>query len=95
MADRPRAEYTPDGWVMIYTGAELNSRGLAFSSDGMHWEPFTGNPIIAKQDFQDWGENTWDTNLLYHDGAYYYYMEVGSLSNTQIFLATFEGSLKP
>ena len=95
MADRPRAQYTPDGWVMIYTGAELNSRGLAFSSDGMHWEPFTGNPIIAKEDFQDWGENTWDTNLLYHDGAYYYYMEVGSLSNTQIFLATFEGSLKP
>jgi sucrose-6-phosphate hydrolase SacC (GH32 family) len=91
--DRPRAQYTPEGWVMIYTGSDLNDRGLAFSDDGIHWQDYASNPIISAPDYSRFGSNTWDTNLVYYDGVFYYYMEIGSLNNTQIFLATHEGSL--
>jgi predicted GH43/DUF377 family glycosyl hydrolase len=93
-ADRPRVVLAADGWVMIYTGSILNNRGLAFSADGIQWEQYANNPVITEEDFPISG-TTWDTNLVYFEGTYFYFMEIGTLARTAIFLATHDGPLHP
>lgn len=90
--DRPIVELTPDGYVMIFMGGILNRRGLALSQDGVHWEQYVQNPVITDNEFPIPG-NTWDTALLYVNGMYYYYMEIGTRDGTDIYLTTHEGSL--
>ncbi|HLF90924.1 MAG TPA: hypothetical protein VI451_18420 [Anaerolineales bacterium] len=89
---RPVPVLTPDGWVMIYAGGDINKRGLATSQDGIHWTTHPANPVITRLNFPISG-NTWDTALVYHDGAYYYFMEIGSQSKTNIYLTIHEGPL--
>jgi hypothetical protein len=36
---------------------------------------------------------TWDTALLFHDGKYFYWMEIGSQGGTNLYLAMHDGSL--
>jgi predicted GH43/DUF377 family glycosyl hydrolase len=93
--DRPRVVKSPDGWVMIYqAGTKVEERGLAISNDGIHWEKYSDNPIFNKDVFPIPNAKTWDTNLLYHDGRYYYFMELGSLNGTDLYLTTHEGMLR-
>ena len=92
--NRPEVLQTADGWVMIYAGKGLNQRGLAFSPDGQNWTAFAGNPIIGLRDLPI-RATTWDTALLYHEGTYFYYMEIGSLLSTDIYLAQYTGMLPP
>ncbi|MDX1687645.1 MAG: hypothetical protein R3248_06650 [Candidatus Promineifilaceae bacterium] len=92
--DRPEARLTPEGWVMLYVGDDLNKRGLAFSDDGINWTPHPDNPVLSTDQSPRPGGTTWDTALLYHDDVYFYYMEIGSLAGTSIFLAQHEGSLR-
>ncbi|MGH2582912.1 MAG: hypothetical protein ACRDFQ_08450 [Anaerolineales bacterium] len=67
---------------------------MAFSTDGVDWEQYSDNPIITNEDFPIPG-STWDTNLVYFEGTYFYFMEIGSLSGTAIFPATHIGDLVP
>jgi len=93
--DRPRVTLSPDGFVLIYQGGTaLENRGLAVSEDGIHWYKHPSNPIISQNMFPISSAKTWDTSLLYHDGTYYYIMEIGSLSGTNLYLASYEGTLK-
>ena len=91
-AGRPVPVLTPDGWVMFYAGGDINKRGLATSQEGIHWTTHPANPVITRLNFPITG-NTWDTALVYHDGVYYYYMEIGSQSKTNIYLTIHEGQL--
>jgi len=93
--NRPRVVKSPDGWVMIYqAGNSVETRGLAVSNDGIHWERYSGNPIFKKEVFPIPNAKTWDTNLLYQDGTYYYFMELGSLKATNLYLTTHKGSVR-
>lgn len=92
--DRPRVVHTPDGWIMIYQGGSIEMRGIALSDDGIHWEKYDGNPIFDSKAFPIPNAKTWDTNLVYQDGTYYYFMEIGTLSGTNLYLTTHEGSLR-
>lgn len=93
--DRPRVVRSPDGWVMIYqAGIRIEERGLAMSNDGITWEKYLQNPIFDKAAFPIPNARSWDTNLLYHEGAYYYFMEIGSMSGTDLYLAKHEGGLR-
>lgn len=92
--DRPEVRLTPDGWVMFYVGSDLNDRGLALSEVGINWRRAEANPVITEADFPISGR-TWDTSLLYHEGTYYYYMEIGSGAGTDIYLARRRGPLGP
>ena len=92
--DRPRVQQTPDGWIMIYQGgANVEERGLAISPDGIEWEKYGANPFITGESFPVSSARTWDTSLLYHDGTYYYFMEIGTLAGTDLYLTTHSGSL--
>ena len=62
---------------MLYVGNDLNTRGLAFSEDGITWIHHTENPIIDESHFPISG-TTWDTALVHRDGMYLYFMEIGS-----------------
>ncbi len=93
-ADRPRVVHSPDGWVMIYqAGSSVDQRGLAISANGISWKTYAGNPVFSTDVFPIPHAKSWDTNLLYHDGAYYYFMEIGTLDGTDLYLAKHEGSL--
>jgi len=95
IVNRPRVVKSPDGWVMIYqAGTAVETRGLAVSNDGIHWERYSGNPIFKKEVFPIPNAKTWDTNLLYQDDTYYYFMELGSLKATNLYLTTHKGSLR-
>src|SRR5215216_4280334 len=93
--DRPRVARSPEGWVMIYqAGTSVDQRGLAISNDGISWEVYPENPIFSTDVFPIRKAKSWDTNLLYHDGAYYYFMEIGTLDGTDLYLAKHEGLLR-
>ena len=93
--DRPRVTLSPGGWIMIYqAGTKIEERGLAASNDGIHWEKYSANPIFDQDAFPIPNAKTWDTNLLYHEGTYYYFMELGTLSGTDLYLTTHQGPLR-
>lgn len=105
----PQVVLTPDGWVMLYArsyqvGKQHGAYGFAVSADGVNWvrseEPIASGSTV--------GPFIWSTDLLYHDGVYFVYVESGrvsgmgtSFSDTStssdadwnIFLLTHEGSL--
>jgi predicted GH43/DUF377 family glycosyl hydrolase len=92
--DRPRVTRSPDGWVMLYQGGPIANRGLALSVDGVHWQTYPDNPVFTRQSFPIPNANTWDTALLYQDGMYYYFMELGTLAGTDLYLTTHQGTLR-
>jgi predicted GH43/DUF377 family glycosyl hydrolase len=92
--DRPRVQRTPDGWAMLYQAGQIETRGLALSDDGLRWARYPSNPIFTRASFPLPNARTWDTALVYHDGAYYYFMEIGSLQGTDLYLALHEGPLR-
>jgi len=92
--DRPRVVHSPDGWVMIYqAGSSVDQRGLAISADGISWKTYAENPVFSKDVFPIPHAKSWDTNLFYHEDAYYYFMEIGTLDGTDLYLAKHQGSL--
>lgn len=91
--NRPEVQLTPDGWVMVFQGGSgLNNRGLAISRDGIEWTPHNANPILQGNDFPIPG-TTWDTALTFNGQDYFYFMEIGNLTATNIFTASHRGLL--
>lgn len=93
--NRPEARLTPEGWVMLYVGNDLNARGMAFSEGGIRWTPHPDNPVITGEQLPVSDGTTWDTALLHADDTYFYYMEIGNLPGTDIYLALHAGALRP
>lgn len=87
--DRPRVADTPRGLAMVYAGARLTDRGLAWSEDGVTWIRDGGGPVIDQARFPVEGR-AWDAALVYRDGSLFYYLEIGSASGasgTLVYLA--------
>jgi predicted GH43/DUF377 family glycosyl hydrolase len=91
--DRPRAAVTPNGLVMVYSGADLTDRGVATSQDGATWERDGDLPVITRDDLPVEGR-CWDASLLFRDGMLHYILEIGAGSasggGTQLYLASAE-----
>lgn len=83
-----------DGWVMEYRGgAGASDRlGLARSEDGIHWQRYQGNPAFGPDAFNG-GNAIWFAELLYQDGQYFLYVELGKGNTTEIYAATHHGRL--
>lgn len=90
--DRPRVAITPAGMVIVYAGADLTDRGLAWSQDGVTWQRDGDAPAITQDDFPVDGR-AWDAALVYREGALHYYLEIGTasgLEGTHIYRAVAE-----
>lgn len=88
--DRPRVAVTPSGLAMVYSGRDLTTRGVAYSSDGVTWERDGDLPVITMDDFPASGRS-WDAALIYRDGMLHYILEIGpgtSSGGTELYLAS-------
>ena len=96
---QPRVQYTPDGWVMLYAANSSAvtttppKHGLAISQDGLTWTR-TDGPVIDAAALN--GGAIWYTELLYQDGIYFIFLELGKAGRgTEVYLTTHSGSLNP
>ncbi len=99
----PNVIRTPDGWNMIYLATTGSGKfsggsfsfGAATSPDGMHWTRSTQNPILSNRDHPQWSA-TYLATLLYIKDTYYLYFDfvTHSAKGTNVYLATYNGSLK-
>jgi len=87
--DRPRVAVTPDGFAMVYAGAELTDRGLAWSDDGITWRRDGDLPAIEQAHYPVNGR-AWDAALIFRDGQLTYYLEIGGTGGvgTSVYRAT-------
>lgn len=91
---QPNVVQAEGGWVMVYRqadGAGNMQLYSALSEDGVQWERTSDTPIWTKDVIPN-TRGFWFTDLVYHDDTYYLYIEAGS-SSTDIYVATYEGSL--
>jgi predicted GH43/DUF377 family glycosyl hydrolase len=98
---QPRVRLTDDDWVMLYTSSNqitsssLNqAHGLAFSADGTEWTR-SETAVFRPGDVLSTGLRSWYTELEYALGTYYIFFELGTGGETEIYVATFDGSLLP
>lgn len=96
---QPRVFQTADGWIMIYRGVSDTrgakmKLGLATSTDGIHWERYSGNPIFQPSDIKG-SRQFWFTNAVLKDDVIYLFVEGDISQTTQIYLATHEGEIIP
>jgi hypothetical protein len=85
---------TPQGWVMIFIGTDWNTRGVAFSADGIHWSASQANPIIEKADIGS-SSNGWDAALVYFNDQLMYFFEIGGNASTNIYMLYRQAPLLP
>ncbi|MFZ0549025.1 MAG: hypothetical protein WAM60_26500 [Candidatus Promineifilaceae bacterium] len=93
---QPRVVSSPDGLVMLYSaGSAVNGSaaklGYAISQDGIHWERVS-EPIFDYTRVNG-GRAIWFTELSYEADVYYLFFELGTGGNTEVYVATHEGSL--
>lgn len=79
--DRPRVARTPNGYVLVYAGAQLTDRGVAWSTDGVTWTRDGDAPAISQETFPIAGRS-WDAAIIYRDGLVQYYLEIGGTGGT-------------
>jgi len=95
---QPQVVVTDDGWVMLYKHGDKFYAGptgeiaYAISQDGITWEQVHDVIAIDYTDI-DRGRAIWFTELVYAEGTYYLYFELGNGSNTDIYVATYDGNL--
>ncbi len=99
----PNVIQTPDGWEMIYLATSGSGKftqgefsfGAASSPDGIQWIKSDRNPILSNNNHSQWSQAFLAT-LLYVDGTYFLYFDfvTPSARGTNVYLATYSGSLK-
>lgn len=95
---QPRVTAGPDGYVMAYAepssisspASVTQEHGLAISDDGVTWRR-SADPVVTAE--QAGGSAIWWTTLTWGQGRYWWLLEVGTGSQTNIHLATHEGPL--
>jgi predicted GH43/DUF377 family glycosyl hydrolase len=102
---QPRVVLGEDGYVMLYRSYFGNDTqrayGLAVSEDGIAWERLSDEPLIDEDgalydNFPAQTRGMWFSELAYHDGTYYVYLELqrGLRFQTDIYAGSFEGPLR-
>jgi len=77
-----------------FTAGEF-SFGAATSPDGVAWTKSNVNPVLSNKDHPQWSQAFLAT-LLYVEETYFLYFDLvtPSTNGTNIYLATYNGSLK-
>ena len=82
---------------MFYRGTEdangsKMALGLATSDDGIHWRKSELNPIFLPKEISK-STQFWFDNVLLVNDTYFVFIEGDVSQTTQIYLATYEGSI--
>ena len=96
---QPRVFQTANGWTMFYRATPGRTEGsmkygVAFGSDGIHWERSALNPLFEPNDVPK-TSLFWFTNILFQNGTYFLFVEVDMQHTTEIYLLTHTGELTP
>jgi predicted GH43/DUF377 family glycosyl hydrolase len=99
----PNVVKTSDGFEMIYLATSGSGKftkgdfsfGAATSPDGITWTKSSLNPILSNKDHPQWSQSFLAT-LLYVEGTYFLYFDfvTPTTRGTNVYLATYSGSLK-
>jgi len=99
--NQPRVELTPDGYVMLLkmvtfeNGRPTVPGGMvsyATSKDGITWELAEDKIAVTPSSVPN-GRAIWFTELVYQADTYYLFFELGTGTNTEVYVATYEGML--
>jgi hypothetical protein len=81
---KPAVVQTSWGWILAAF------EDLYISIDGLTWHHYA-QPLYSREDLEERGiESQWITSLIIHDGTVYYYIEGGTSSSSDIYLATWD-----
>jgi hypothetical protein len=75
--DRPRVVQTDGRYLMVYAGAVLTDRGIAWSDDGITWRRDGDRPAITRATFPI-NASAWDAALIDRAGSAVYFLELGA-----------------
>ena len=99
----PNVIQTANGFEMIYLATSGSGKftagefsfGAAASPDGITWMKSDRNPVLSNNDHPEWSQAFLAT-LLYVEETYFLYFDLvtPTTNGTNIYLATYEGSLK-
>jgi predicted GH43/DUF377 family glycosyl hydrolase len=99
----PNVIQTNDGFEMIYLATSGTGKfapgefsfGVATSADGIDWTKNNRNPVLSNRDHPQWSQAFLATLLLV-DGTYFLYFDfvTPATRGTNVYLATYNGSLK-
>jgi predicted GH43/DUF377 family glycosyl hydrolase len=99
----PNVVQTSDGWLMIYLATTGSGKfsgtdfsfGAASSTDGIHWEKSTQNPILSNKEHTQWSA-TYLATLLHVENTYFLYFDfvTPDTKGTNIYVTTYTGSIK-
>ena len=99
----PNVIKTNDGFEMIYLATSGTGKfapgefsfGIATSPDGIEWTKSDRNPVLSNRDHPQWSQ-AFLANLLYVEETYFLYFDavVSNTNGTNVYLATYQGSLK-
>lgn len=99
----PNVIQTSEGFEMIYLSTSGLGKfapgefafGAATSPDGIEWTKSSQNPILSNQDHPRWSQ-AFLASLLYVEGTYFLYFDLvaSGTGGTNVYLATYQGSLK-
>lgn len=91
----PDVIQTMDGWVMVYNSRASRGQrtGYALSEDGIVWQRSEA-PIIDIEEIPN-SVGSFGPIIRFIDGTYHLFVEIGGGGNTNVYLATHEGSLRP
>jgi hypothetical protein len=70
-------------YVMYYDGTDgsMEETGLAYSIDGLHWEAYSGNPVLAVSPSPAWDSNDAVYGTVYRDLQGFHYWYSGGVSS--------------
>lgn len=99
----PNVIQTSDGFEMIYLSTSGAGKfapggfafGAATSPDGIAWTKSELNPVLSNRDHPQWSQ-AYLASLLYVDEMYFVYFDLvtPATTGTNVYLATYDGSLK-
>jgi predicted GH43/DUF377 family glycosyl hydrolase len=99
----PNVIETADGFEMIYLATTGSGKfapgdfafGAATSPDGIEWTRSELNPLLSNRDHPKWSQ-AYLASLLNVEGIYFLYFDLvtPSTGGTNVYLATYDGSLK-
>ena len=91
----PKVWHTESGWYMLFRNDAISGApttlSYATSEDGISWTRMSQEtPIFDIADTPEW-QAVWATDIVYLDGTYFLFAEIGTGNSTDVHVMTYKG----